>query len=464
MKTIACELPVLPDGETRQRVQLFPSPGEYVHPASGSFTLTADHIDEYAADIAARDSISVDRDHSFIRGNGSKAAGWVQQGTADVASDGSLWADIEWTPVAAAEVRAREYRYLSPEFNLVGHRTPDGKALMEPKLNAVAMTNRPFFSMMAPLAADELPLEDSLMVAEVLGEKAADTLLSISAAAANEVIAAAAAAGGTRVAYADPGYRKDGKPRYPLTSPEDVQAAWKALGRSQVAATYDKAQITRIKARLKRAALKFGVTFGADESTKKEKTMELTEAIAADLGVAVDADDETVLAAMQAKLAENKTLAAKVPADGTVTIGADELVSLKASAAKADKTASDLLENRKKVALDGAVKEFRIAASEKDYFAAAFDRDPDGTETFLAEKTPIVSARHGSSAVVDVDGESVNADLRPVPIDGVDVPVLEDRAKVVAAVDAKIRAAGKDPNTVTADEYAAFAAQVYATA
>jgi HK97 family phage major capsid protein/HK97 family phage prohead protease len=71
------------------------------------------------------------------------------------------------------------------------------------------------------------------------------------------------------VVYADPGYQKDKKKRYPLDTKEHVNAAWSYINQSGNAAKYDSGQVAEIKGKIKAAAKKFGITI-ADE--KKSTT------------------------------------------------------------------------------------------------------------------------------------------------------------------------------------------------
>lgn len=67
------------------------------------------------------------------------------------------------------------------------------------------------------------------------------------------------------VAYADPGYQKDGKKRYPLDTKEHCHAAWIYINKAHNASMYTAAQLSKVKARIKAAAKKFGITI-SDES------------------------------------------------------------------------------------------------------------------------------------------------------------------------------------------------------
>lgn len=61
------------------------------------------------------------------------------------------------------------------------------------------------------------------------------------------------------VTYADPGYQKDGKKRYPIDSAEHVKAAWSYVNQSDNASQYSADHLAKIKGRIKAAAGKFGI-------------------------------------------------------------------------------------------------------------------------------------------------------------------------------------------------------------
>jgi hypothetical protein len=68
------------------------------------------------------------------------------------------------------------------------------------------------------------------------------------------------------VTYADPGYQKDKKKRYPIDTKPHVKAAWSYINQGDNARAYTPAQLKRIKGRIKSAAKKFGVTISSDET------------------------------------------------------------------------------------------------------------------------------------------------------------------------------------------------------
>lgn len=436
-KTIACELPELAADETRQRIQVFPGVGSYLHP-KGEFTLTEDTLSEFAADLNTRGAdIPVDRDHAFYKGMSAPAAGWFIPGSAQSSAEG-VTAEVEWTPKAADEVRNREYRFISPEFAFEA-KDGTGRVVPEPTVAAVTITNRPFFKSMKPIAAEDLPLESALVVAEAFGEDVADSLTEISAEGAQALIAAAASKSPYgNVAYADPGYRKDGKKRYPIDTEEHARAAWSYINQKRNAAAYTAEQLSRMKARIKRAAKKFGVTIGADSTAGGD--MDLT-ALAESLGLAADASEEDVLEAAGKVAAENADLKAKLEK-------APDDEKVKTLVAEAVKEATEELRTAKRdETIKAAISDMKIVAAERETYEGFWKIDPAGTEKLLAAMTPRLPSRpHGSeSSFVPVQGPdgkpvarlsgegTLTADLEPVVVDGIAIPVDEDRARVHAA-------------------------------
>lgn len=61
------------------------------------------------------------------------------------------------------------------------------------------------------------------------------------------------------VAYADPGYQKDGKKRYPLDTKEHVRAAWSYVNMPKNAKAYSADQLSSIKGKIRAAAKKLGI-------------------------------------------------------------------------------------------------------------------------------------------------------------------------------------------------------------
>ena len=137
-------------------------------------------------------------------GQPAPAAGWIRQLQARA---GALWAHVEWTARAAAMLKAREYRYLSPTF----FHTRDGIVM---RIEGAALTNAPALAMPAlasngvaagpagtaggdpnaPLTADELAGCRSLGISEEkFRESRAADLIGLESRASNDMPALATA-------------------------------------------------------------------------------------------------------------------------------------------------------------------------------------------------------------------------------------------------------------------------------
>ena len=68
------------------------------------------------------------------------------------------------------------------------------------------------------------------------------------------------------VAYADPGYQKDGKKRYPIDTADHVRAAWSYINKEKNASKYSSGQLSRIKGKIKAAAKRFGIEISQKEA------------------------------------------------------------------------------------------------------------------------------------------------------------------------------------------------------
>jgi hypothetical protein len=52
------------------------------------------------------------------------------------------------------------------------------------------------------------------------------------------------------VAYADPGYQEDGKPRYPIDTEKHIRAAWSYINKQHNQSMYTAGQVAQIKSRI----------------------------------------------------------------------------------------------------------------------------------------------------------------------------------------------------------------------
>lgn len=301
--------------ENRSRIEVMPE-GEYVHHQAGRMTVTRAHLEQLLADVNTRgDKIPLDYDHSFGRGSGSRAAGWFIRGSAEIAASSAdpeklaLYADVQWTPQAAAAIRTGEYRFISPEWHFRWKDRASGKLVQKARLFAATLTNRPFFDEMGPVHLCDAGLE----------------------------------------AF--------------LASGED------------------------------------------DQPTKEVTTMPL-KAIAEKLGLAADADEAAILAALEEKKKEEETKPA--PAASSA-FDDDALKALVASAAKGEQAAADLSKMRRDSAIDEAIKERKIAPAQREQFEALWASNPEETQKLLASIEAGSWEPIGSEGKGEKDGERLLA-------------------------------------------------------
>jgi len=82
------------------------------------------------------------------------------------------------------------------------------------------------------------------------------------------------------VTYADPGYQKDKKKRYPIDTAAHVRAAWSYINQGDNASLYTTAQLSRVKSRIKSAAKKFGINIVSEQEQLANDFQEILEAYA----------------------------------------------------------------------------------------------------------------------------------------------------------------------------------------
>ena len=109
-------------------------------------------------------------EHKAPKGEEAPAAGWI---SALENRAGAIWGKVDWTPRAAAQIAAKEYRFLSPVFLYARN-----KQLSIQALCSAGLTNQPNLPLVALNAAEglldsqEVPMK---RVLEALGLKAEAT-------------------------------------------------------------------------------------------------------------------------------------------------------------------------------------------------------------------------------------------------------------------------------------------------
>jgi hypothetical protein len=82
------------------------------------------------------------------------------------------------------------------------------------------------------------------------------------------------------VVYADPGYQKDKKKRYPINTAAHVRAAWSFINQAKNGSAYSAAQLKRIKGKIKSAAKKLGVDIQGESQMLIDELTDVLEAYA----------------------------------------------------------------------------------------------------------------------------------------------------------------------------------------
>lgn len=311
--------------------------GEYSHPTAGALSITEDDLRLLADDINTKgDRIPVDFDHSFRRGRGSLAAGWFVPGSASI-ENGMLTANVEWTTDAAEDIRAKRYRFISPEWTF-DKKTPENK-MRKPSLMAAALTNRPFFQNMPAVMLADRGLD------EILGPEPVELLTEMEMRSAAEWL----------VSDASELMLKEA-----LAGDREAKRAFVALA--------------QVKARAEK--------FRTDNQGEE---MDIS-AVAEMVGLAADASEEevqTALAEMKAKAEksdelqqEKAELEKQLPKDG-------QLQTLIASAAKGEAAAKELHDMKRETLLNKAIEERKILPAQKEHYASLFDLDPNGVSDLI---------------------------------------------------------------------------------
>lgn len=133
--------------------------GTWKHPLYGTFTITENDLDDFIRhfDENVRGiDISIDLEHGETERKGA-SAGWFKslkkQGN-------SLFGEIEWTDLGKEKLKAKEYKYFSPEFKFSYKDHETGKKYSNVLMGG-GLTNRPFIKNMQPvLLSEDVQLEE----------------------------------------------------------------------------------------------------------------------------------------------------------------------------------------------------------------------------------------------------------------------------------------------------------------
>jgi phage I-like protein len=128
--------------------------GEWEHPQYGIIRITDDDIDKFIAsfnDKVRKVDIAVDQEHMPEKG----AAGWFKS-LKKVVENGKtkLKASVEWTKLGTQLITDGIFKYFSPEFDFQ-YEDLETHEMFDNVLLGGALTNRPYFKSLAPVALSE---------------------------------------------------------------------------------------------------------------------------------------------------------------------------------------------------------------------------------------------------------------------------------------------------------------------
>lgn len=389
--------------ESRSRVELFPGVGDYVHPTGGKFKITQSNLDAWQTDINERgDKISADYDHSFYHGKGSEAAGWLVPGSATL-ENGKLMADVDWTDEAADKIKSKKYRFISPEFAFK-FKDAAGKLVDKPRLQAIALTNRPFFDSMqeVTISADQ-GLHDLIQEPRLLDASDVELLSRVADEPTRELMTSSLQSIDAKTREQTRTYlmsldepkeshvpeNQELKETLGLAedaSEEEIFAAVKTLREAQQKAEADKAaREAKLKAHNRK-------------TTTKENDMDLS-LIAEELGLSDDADDATVIAALRE--ARQTIENGRLTADELSTLRTDQKERAKLEE-RVKVIEAERRNDRVKRMLEDGVRAGKVIPAEKPILFKQFNTNPDALAELIASRPDhVFSVRAVGSAGSD---------------------------------------------------------------
>ncbi len=200
---LACSFDFPVEGVTNSAWHCLAVEGKWAGHWQGAFSIDEPMMRQMVEkNVSAKLATPVDYEHASVFGDHAPATGWIEPGNLQVrkADDGQhqLWGKVDWTPNAADQIRAREYRYLSPTivFNTRDRKSGD---LTGASLHSVALTNKPFLEELPEVrlnsVRENLVFEEERVMNEEQLKLMAKALGLPETATADEVTAASQRAG-----------------------------------------------------------------------------------------------------------------------------------------------------------------------------------------------------------------------------------------------------------------------------
>lgn len=387
--------------------------GRFQDPRYGKFSITTNDFSRWIKNFNnisiadGREGLPVDRDHSPEKRGDTEAVGWVK---ALEQRGAQLWAKVQWNPLGKELIAEKRYAYISPSYSN-DLQTENGDKIGT-ALVGIALTNRPFLQMATVNLStfsfakggggddrgignddvtdlDDMDLDDDTDLDWSDGDdddqpgvinKLAPHILDISDAERQKHAVVVKKVGGNT------------KHMFPIPPGDKLHAR---LAKAFIPAALKAGHITesdaaRIRARADEV---LGTPTSKQHSASYSLSqMELTQVLTAmglsrsDLGIADDADDATVLAAITAH--QEKVTK---PAPGTVTLDQGQVDTLLADAAAGRAAAEQLRVQRFDTAFATAQQEGKVVPAQKETFRTLYDTDAEHTMTLMEGLQPVVN-------------------------------------------------------------------------
>lgn len=150
-------------------IELLPAGPEIIGADGRTWTLDLPH----SVAASSRTPLVIDYEHASEhrapQGLDAPAAGWVTR--LEVRDGSAVWGHVEWTPKAAQQIQAREYRYLSPVF------TYEKASRRIVALKSAGLTNQPNLPLTALNTAQPVALTpEERHAARLFGRTETETL------------------------------------------------------------------------------------------------------------------------------------------------------------------------------------------------------------------------------------------------------------------------------------------------
>lgn len=410
--------------------------GSFKDPRYGEFKITLTDFNKWINNFSSNVGhgelgLPVDVDHSPEKRGDTEAVGWVKQ--LEKRGDNELWARVEWNDVGRELIAEKRYGYISPSYNPnykdeQGHQ--HGTAMV-----GIALTNRPFLRM-ATVNLSEFTFARNDGDGDDAGLGAGDTtdlddtdlddlMLNVSDAA--------------RQKHAVVVKKIDGQTKhmFPIPPGDKVhaRAALYLLPRAINAGHITPEEASAIRSRANEVLGKKDGNAPRQHSYSLT-VMELDSILTAmgfsreTLGIAADADDNTVLTAVKAHTEKQKS-------EG-VTLSQDQVTQLLSDANAGRAAAEELRVSKFDTAFDTAQKDGKVVLSQKETYRKLYDNDGETTLKLLSELQPTVNmAPRGSGGEpMNLDAATAAAASEYVDRGAVDqLPVDQDMLRLAAAAD-----------------------------